>query len=108
MNPCPTHLGVLGPGDVDKGLGGGLDNVQEFHDGGTIVGDGHLTAHIHHQLIHTTGTQGGSNRVTDGKTSVDVREELALSLGRVSPFLEDDDLGLLWDRGYEIISWEGW
>jgi hypothetical protein len=34
------NLGVLGFGNVDEDLGGGVDDVEEFHDGGAVVGNG--------------------------------------------------------------------
>ena len=32
----------LGEGDVREGLGGGVDDVQVLHDGGTVIGNGDL------------------------------------------------------------------
>ena len=34
------NLGVLRLGNVDEDLGGGVDDVKEFHDGGAVVGNG--------------------------------------------------------------------
>lgn len=39
--PVP-HLSILGAGDVHQGLGGGVDHIQQFQDGGAIIGDGGL------------------------------------------------------------------
>ena len=34
------YLGVLRLGDVDEDSGGGVNDVEELHDGGAVVGDG--------------------------------------------------------------------
>lgn len=90
-----AYLSILRPGNVHQGFCSRLDNVQELHDGGSVIGDGHLTLDIHHELVHPSGAQGGADGVADGEASIDIGEELTLSLGRISSFFKDDDLGLL-------------
>jgi len=46
---------VLGLGDIDQGLGGGVDNVEEADKSGTIVGDGDGASTVD-EFIHTTGS----------------------------------------------------
>lgn len=46
---------VLGLGDIDQGLGGGVNNVEEADKSGTIVGDGHGASTVD-EFIHTTGS----------------------------------------------------
>jgi hypothetical protein len=73
-----TDLVVLGLGDIDEGLGGGVDNVEELDQSGTVIGDGH-TASIVDKLVHTAGTEGGLDDVNDGLARVDVGNDLSFA-----------------------------
>lgn len=77
----------MGLGNVDKDLGGGMDNVKELHDGGTVVGDGDRAFVVMNQLIHTPRPQRGPDHVCRSSAGVYVAHQLRLSLGRVRSFL---------------------
>lgn len=38
-----SHLSILGASDVHQGLGSRVDYIQQFQDGGSIIGDRGLT-----------------------------------------------------------------
>jgi len=46
---------ILRLGDIDEGLGGGVDNIEETDKGGTIVGDSDGASRVD-EFIHTTGS----------------------------------------------------
>jgi hypothetical protein len=46
---------VLGAGNIDQSLGGGVDDVEETNESGTIVGDGNAAA-IVDKFVHSAGT----------------------------------------------------
>ena len=52
-----TDFGILGTRDIDEGLAGGVDDVEESEDRRTIVGDGDVTLCVDDQLVHTSGTK---------------------------------------------------
>jgi hypothetical protein len=46
---------ILGLGDIDEGLGGGVDNIEETDKSGTIIGNGDGASRVD-EFIHTTGS----------------------------------------------------
>ena len=85
----------MGLGDVDEHLGGRVDDVEELHDGGAVVGDSGVALVVVDELVHAPGAEGGADGVGDDGAGVDVAHQLGLTLGCVGPFLEKYDLGLL-------------
>ena len=88
------YLGVLILGDVDEDLGGGVDDVEEAHDGGAVVGDGGALAVVD-ELVHPAGAQRGVQHVRHRHARADVAQHLPAALRRVRALLEQDDLRLL-------------
>lgn len=64
------NLGVLRLGDIDEDLCGGMENIEKLHDGSPVVGNGDVPLVVVNELVHTPGTQGCSNHVSDGGASV--------------------------------------
>ena len=83
---CCTHL--------HKSVGGGMDDLQQLHDRGAVVGDGHLTVVVVDQLVHAARAEGSAHDVHHGLARVDVADQLPLALRCVRPFLEQNDLRL--------------
>lgn len=107
------HDTYLGQGNVDQRLGSGVHNIQEPHDSGAVVRDGHRSP-IVHQLVHTTGAKGRPDGVRHSLirvvipynvrtrpesgnvyafvaphlASIDVRDKLALALRGVRTLLQ--------------------
>ena len=48
-----TDLVVLGLGDVDESLGGGVNDIKKSNKGGAIVGDGNATS-VMDKLVHSS------------------------------------------------------
>ena len=61
-----AHLGVLALGDVYEGLGRGVHDVEQLHDGGAVVGDGGGAPRVNHELVHSPGPEGGAHGVRNG------------------------------------------
>lgn len=72
-----------------------MHDVEELHDGGSVVGDGGAALVVVDELVHATWAQGGADDVGDGHTGVDVAHQLRLALRCVRAFLQKDDLRLL-------------
>lgn len=72
-----------------------MDDVEELHDGGAVVGDGDVALVVVNELVHSPGTQRGPHHVRHGRAGVDVAHQLRLPLRRVRPFLQQYDLRLL-------------
>jgi len=69
-----SDLLVLSLGDVDQNFGGRVINPDGLEDSGTIVGDGDLLAsvlvsHGLENLIHTLGSEGSLDEVSNGNGS---------------------------------------
>jgi len=50
-----TDLVVLGSGDVNEGLGSGVNDVEETDKGGTVVGDGDASSVVD-KFVHSAGS----------------------------------------------------
>ena len=72
-----------------------MDDVEELHDGGAVVGDGDGALVVVDELVHAAGAECGADHVGDGGAGVDVAHQLRLPLRRVRPFLQKYDLRLL-------------
>uniref|UniRef100_A0A2P2MIZ6 T-complex protein 1 subunit eta-like n=1 Tax=Rhizophora mucronata TaxID=61149 RepID=A0A2P2MIZ6_RHIMU len=94
MHVTTRYLGVLGLGNVDEDLGGGMDNIEQLHNGGAVVGNGDISFVVVDEFVHASGTQGGSNDVGHRSAGVDVADQLCLPLRRVGPLLQQYDLRL--------------
>lgn len=64
--------GVLGLGELDEHLGGGLEDLHLVEDGGAVIGDDDLVGGGGDHLVHALGAQTGANRVGDGACGHDV------------------------------------
>ena len=64
----------MGLGDIDEDLGGGVDDVEELHDGGAVVGNGDAALVVVDEFIHTPGSQGGPHHVGDGGAGIYVAD----------------------------------
>lgn len=72
-----------------------MNNIEELHDGGAVVGDGDIALVIVNELVHATWAEGGPDDVSDGGAGVDVADELRLPLRGVRSLLQKYDLRLL-------------
>lgn len=72
-----------------------MDDVEEAHDGGAVVGDGGAALVVVDELVHAAWPQRGAHRVRHRRARVDVAHHLRAPLRRVRPLLEQDDLRLL-------------
>ena len=67
-----SDLSVLRAGNVGEDAGGGVDNVEQLHDGGAVVGDGLSAILVDQQQV----TAVGAERALDGRlhreTCIDV------------------------------------
>ena len=90
-----SYLVVLRSGDIHECLSGRMDDIQQFHDGCSIVGDGGHAVGIVKQLVHTTWAECRADSVNDGHAGIDVAYYLSLSLRCIRSLLEEDDLRLL-------------
>ena len=71
-----------------------MDDVEEAHDGGAVVGDGGALVVVD-ELVHPSGAQRGPHRVRHRRARADVAQHLPAALRRVRALLEQDDLRLL-------------
>ena len=60
-----------------------MDDVEELHDGGVVVGDGDGSLVIVDELVHAARVEGGANDVNDGSAGIDVAQQLWLPLPRL-------------------------
>ncbi|SGY78719.1 BQ5605_C008g04924 [Microbotryum silenes-dioicae] len=67
---------ILRSSDIDQGLGGGVNDLEEFEYGRSVVGDGGLAVVADDELVHATGTEGRGDRLRDREASTDVGQEL--------------------------------
>ena len=72
-----------------------MDDVEEAHDGGTVVGDGGAALVVVDELVHAAWPQRGAHRGRHRRARGDVAHHLRAPLRRVRPRLEQDDLRLL-------------
>lgn len=72
-----------------------MDDVEEAHDGGAVVGDGGAALVVVDELVHAAWPQRGAHRVRHHRARVDVAHHLRAPLRRVRPLLQQDDLRLL-------------
>lgn len=71
-----------------------MDDVEEAHDGGAVVGDGGDALVVVDELVHPAGAERGPHRVRHRRAGADVAQHLPAALRRVRPLLEEDDLRL--------------
>jgi hypothetical protein len=57
-----------------------VDNVEQLHDSGTVVGDGLLAILIDEQEVTSVRAKSGFDGVLYGETGVDVGDDLATAL----------------------------
>lgn len=70
-----------------------MDDVEQAHDGGAVVGDGGALVVVD-ELVHAAGAERGAHGVGDGRAGADVAEHLPAALRGVRALLEEDDLRL--------------
>jgi len=58
--------GVLGLGELDEHLGGGLEDLHLVKDGGAVVSDDDLARGRGDHFVHAPGTQAGADGFGDG------------------------------------------
>lgn len=84
-----------------------MDDVEEAHDGGAVVGDGGAALVVVDELVHAAWPQRGAHRVRHRRARVDVAHHLRAPLRRVRPLLEQDDLRLHHGRHGEELAVSG-
>lgn len=67
-----AHLSVLGARDVGQDARCGVHDVQEFHHGGAVVGDGLAAIGVDEEQIAAVGAEGGFYGGLHGEARVDV------------------------------------
>lgn len=72
-----------------------MHNVQHFHDGGTIIGDGHRAAFTIDEFVHAARPESGAHHIDDRLTGVNVANQLRDALGRICTLTQQDDARLL-------------
>lgn len=65
-------LRVLGFGDIDEDLSSRMNNIEELHDGSTIVGNGYRSFIVVNEFVHPSWPERGSNHISNSRASVDV------------------------------------
>ena len=53
-----------------------MNDVEQLHDGGAVVGDGRAALVVDHQLVHAARAEGGSDGVDDDLAGIDVGDDL--------------------------------
>lgn len=73
-NGCGSvaDLLILRLGDLHERLSSRMNNIEQFHNSGTVVRDGG-SATAPDKLIHSTGTQSGSNSVHNSMAGINIR-----------------------------------
>lgn len=71
-----------------------MHHVEHLHDCSAIVGNCDGVALVN-KFVHSTRTQSGADGVHDGRASIDVGDELSLTLRGVGPLSQDDNARLL-------------
>jgi hypothetical protein len=106
-----SHLSILSTSDIDQGPSGRVNNVEQSKQSSTVVyesryavtnceisdwssganillpfgltRDSSLSPIVHNQLVHSPGSESGSDRLSHSETCRDVAEQLGSSLRRV-------------------------
>ena len=86
-----SALGVLGFGDLDDHLGGGVLDIDLLEDGHSIVGDDDISDGVDQHLVHSLGSEGGPDRVGHGLGGADVVELCFLVFAPLRALFEHDD-----------------
>ena len=60
-----------------------MDNIEQLHDSGTVVGNGLLSILVDEQEITSVGAKGGLDGGLYSETGVNVGDDLAAALGLV-------------------------
>ncbi len=81
-------------GDVDKDFGGGVFNLEEAEDGGTVVRNGGGSG-VGDHFIHASGTESGFDDINDCFDGVNVGDDLSDTLHGLSTISEEKNGGLL-------------
>ena len=84
-----SALGVLGLGDLDDHLGGGVLDVQLLEDGDTVVGDDDVADGVDEHLVHSPRSEAAPYGIGDGPCRGDVVELSVLSFVSLGAFPED-------------------
>lgn len=53
-----------------------MNDVEELHDGGAVVGDRCGALVVHNELVHAAGAQGCADGVDDSLAGIDVGDNL--------------------------------
>lgn len=72
-----------------------MHNVEQLHDGGSVIGDGGCSILADEELIHAPGTKGGPHRLHHHLAGIDIGNQLLLSLRGIRPFFQKNNLRLL-------------
>lgn len=89
-----AHLCVLRPGNVNQQLGSWVDNVQQSHDGGAIIGDCDCSLCVD-ELVHAPWPKRRADSLYNSLAGVDVANQLPLALASVGALTQQNDLGAL-------------
>jgi hypothetical protein len=95
--PCEDHRGggsvadliVLGLGDLDHHLGGGVLDIDLFEHGGAVVGDGDVPEAVDEHLVHAPRPQGRLEHLGDDLRRSHVRLAGVATTAPLSPFLQN-------------------
>ena len=82
-----------------------MHDVEEFHDGGAVVGDGLLSAGVDEEEVAAVGAEGGFDSFLDGEAGVYVGYYLAFALGCVGACGGSVLVGFC---GEELRKYGGW
>ena len=99
---CGTvpDLGVLGLGDLDEHLGGGVLHVHLFQDCHTVVGDDDVADGVDEHLVHSPGAEAALDSAGDGHGGGDVVELSVFAFVSLGSFPKDDDRGVTHSHFY--------
>ena len=85
-----SDFGVLGAGDIDQGLGGGVDDVEQAEDGRAVVRDGRVAVGADDELVHAARAEGRGDGGGDAQARGNVAQELRRPLARVGALAQDE------------------
>ena len=86
-----SALGVLGLGDLNDHLGGGVLDIDLLQDGDTVVGDDDISDGVHEHLVHSLGSEGGPDGIGDRLGGCDVVELCLFVFAPLGALFEHDD-----------------
>ncbi|RRT37172.1 hypothetical protein B296_00046945 [Ensete ventricosum] len=71
-----------------------MNDVEQLHDSGAVIGDGGVALIVVDELVHSSGAQRRANRVGHGCASIDVAHHLRLPLRGLIGFTLTGRIGI--------------